>query len=246
MTVRIIEARSRDTEVWTPIAVGNATGAQGIRYIATLPRADAKKQTPELKTLGFNKDGGVSEADSYRQQLRIGGTSTQIQKMCKALDVDTTDYSWRHKQYDRKSLRLLSFSNHTQLNEYLLKHQVKPVVSGTEATVVAEMQIPEGERTVEELYQELGKIIATDPKVGKAKAVVAPQLNEFKLTDEQVLLLQRNIQATLIKNAGASIAAQLEVKANLAVVRLYETFGIKNPPVIKLTSEILPATKGKK
>ena len=241
MTVRIIEARTRDTEVWTPIAVGNASGAQGIRYIAQLPRVDVKTRAPEFKTLSFNKDGGVSEAETYRRQLNFDGTSPQLMKMAKALNVELSQHGWRTQKIERMSLRLVSFAGHTDLNAYLLKHAVKPVVSGTEATIVAEVVLPQGEQTVSELYQTLGKMIATDPKVASAKAIVAAHLTEFKLTDDQVQLLQRNIQAALIKNAGQNIASRLEAQANIDIAKLYNAFDVKNPPVIKLTSEILPA-----
>lgn len=246
MTVRIIEAQTRGTDVWTPIAVGNAWGQRGIRYIATLPAVDAKRQTPEFKTLSFNNDGGVSESETYRMQLRDGGTSSQLQKMANALNVSKVDYSWRIEMIHRAALRMVSFCGHADLNKYLLDRQIKPVVSGTEATVVTEVQIPSGDRTLSELYQEIGKMIATDPKSGNAKVVVVPQLNEFKLTDDQIVLLQRNLQASLIKGAGANIASRLEAQANADIAKLYQVFGVKNPPVIKLTSEILPTKAGKK
>lgn len=246
MTVRIVEALTQGTDVWTPIVVGNASGERGIRYIAVLPRADATKQTPIFKTITFLKDGSASDSDTTRQQLKCAGASQQLHKMAKALNVEYSDYQWNRKQIDRESLRLLSFANHTDLNAYLLNHSIKPVVSGTEATIVTEVVIPEAQ-TVAELYQELGKIIATNPKAGSAKAVVTQSLTDFKLTDDQIKLLQRNIQASLIKNAAANIAKQLEAKANVDIVKLYQAFDVKNPPVIKLTSEILPAApKAKK
>ncbi|MNC05683.1 hypothetical protein D3C75_531740 [compost metagenome] len=245
MTVSIIEGRTQGTEVWSPIAVGNASARTGVRYISDLPKANAKSQTPKFAVMHFNKDGGASESEGPRRQRIYESYSPQLHKMCRALGVSFNKNGWSSSstEIDRKSLRLLSFANHVELNKYLLEREIKPVVSGTEVT---EVTVAQSGQTVAELYQELGKVMASNPKAATAKVVAANQNSEFRLTDEQALLLQRNIQAALIKNAGQSIAKRLESQANGDIAKLYQEFGIKNPPTIKLVTEVVTPAKPEK
>lgn len=242
MTVSIIEGRTQGTDVWSPLVVGNANANQGVRYISNLPKANAKSQKPTFATMYFNKDGGASESEMPRRQRIYESYAPLLHSMARALDVLFHKYSWSNTEIERKHLRQVTFANHTALNKYLLEREIKPVVSGTEATVVTEVVIAQ-DKTVAELYQELGKVMATDPKAANAKAVVAQPMTEFKLTDDQLVLLQRNVQASLVKNAGQSIAKRLESRANSDIAKLYQEFGVKNPPTIKLVTEVLPQVK---
>lgn len=240
MTIGIIEGRTQGTEVWSPIAIGNANNSRGVRYIASLPKANATVKKPQFITMSFNKDGGASESDTPRRQRIYESYAPLLHTMCRALGVQVNSCGWSSKEIDRKHLRMVTFATSTELNVYLTANGIKTTLPDAG---VSDVVIPQTGQTVEELYRELGKMIAVDPAKATAKAVVQQQLTDFKLTDDQTVELQRNLQAGLIKNAAANIAKRLESQANSDIAKLFKEFDAKNPPTIQLSTTVVAPVK---
>lgn len=239
MTVSIIEGNTSGTKIWTPILIGNTNANKGIRYVSQLSKPTVVPQHASFATMSFNKDGGVSESEGPRRQRIYESYSPLLHSMCRAIGTRFVR-EYRDNVIDRMSLRAVHFATQAELIKYMDEHNIQHGLTANPLAKVSQLVIPQTQ-TVAELYQHLGRIIATSPQSIDALVVAEQPITDFKMTDDQLILLQRRIQMSLIDHSASGIAKRLQEQANSDIAKLYAEFGMKNPPVIKLVTEVVKA-----
>lgn len=230
MTICVIEALTTGTDVWSPIVVGNRSNARGGVRFQALEQKTVKGKKEELtkshfRVLNFNKDGGVSTASAEVELLRYYSTAPIFHKMAKAYDAEREASSWRSQYFDRFSFRVVPFNSITAFNEYLKSHDITPVVQPAVDEATEVVLNVDGTKTAAELYQELGRLIATDVKAADRAIVSQPTVTEVVLTDKEIVEQQTNIMKASTKNVLAILQRILAKQAKDHITRVFSELG---------------------
>lgn len=242
MTIGVIELRPKschDDKQWKPAVVGNISRPGYLRYAADY---DEKAKTATIKTLNFLKDGHVSMSDRTSDQLRYGAYAPLLHRHARAIGtVSTTGGGWNASHIDRDDTRLVLFKTVKELNVYLATHNIKPVVADT--APANQVVLPQGQQTVQELYQELAKVMATNPAAATAPVVKCSGAVDTDTLDDLDLAKQTlAISKALLDNALDGVAKRFELQANNEIARIYKELSpTSKVPTIALTATVVPA-----
>ena len=242
MTIGVIELRPKacyDDKQWKPAVVGNVIRPGFLRYAAEY---DEKTKTATIKTLNFLKDGHVSVSDRTRDQLRYSSYSPLLHRHARAIGtVGGTGYNSGY--IDREDARLAEFKTIRDLNDYLVEHKIKPVV--VETAPVNQVVLPQGQQTVQELYEQLAKVMAVDPKAATAPVLKCPNAADTDTLDDLQLAKQTiAISKSLLTNAVDGVAKRFETQANTEIARIYKELSPNSKvPTVTLSAAVVQAVK---
>lgn len=240
MTIGVIELRPKacyDDKQWVPAAVGNITRPGYLRYAV---ESDAKGKEVTIKSINFLKGGHASNADRVRDQLRYNNYAPLLHRHARAIGTTSKDGGWQSGHIDADDTRLVEFKTIKDLNAYLATHKIAPAAPN--ASPVNQVVLPQGTQTVQELYQELAKVMAKDPKAASAPVIkCVGSIDTDTLTDAQMGVQTLNIGKALLTNAVDGVAKRFEHQANAELARVYKEL---NPgakvPTVALTATIVP------
>lgn len=238
MAIGVIELRPKaccDDKQWNPAVIGNIIRPGYVRYASAY---DEKSKTTTFKTLNFNKDGHVSSTERSREQLRRSCEAPLLHRHARAIGaVGGSGYNAWH--IDREDTRLVEFTSIKDLNDYLTEQKIKTVA--VDPTPVNQVVLPKGTQTVQELYQELAKVMATNPAAASAPVVKCSGVVDTATMDDQQLAKQTlAISKALLTNAIDGVAKRFEKQANEEISRIYRELspGTKIP-VVALTASVV-------
>lgn len=240
MTIGVIELRPKachSDSQWMPAAVGTITRPNTIRYAADY---DEKASDTTIKTLTFLKDGHVAWNERTKDQLKYSSYAPLLHRHARAIGTASSNGGWNSGAIDREDTRLVEFKTIKELNEYLAVHSIKPVAAD-ETAFDAVVLAPQAQ-TVEELYQELAKVMATNPKAAAATVVKCSGGSDaVALTDTQLGQQTAAISKALLSSAVSNVAKQFEQQANAQIARIYKELNPRvSIPTVTLTATVVP------
>lgn len=240
MTIGVIELRPKASctdNQWMPAAVGNISRPGTIRYAADY---DEKTDTATIKTLTFLKDGHVAWNERTKDQLQYASYAPLLHRHGRAIGTVSTSGNYSSTRIDREDARLLEFETVKAFNDYLATHGIKPVAAD-KAAFDAVVLAPQTQ-TVEELYQELAKVMATNPKAASSPVVkCSAGSNTVSLTDTQLGQQTSAISKALLSSAVSNVAKQFEQQANNQIARIYRELNPRATiPTVTLTASVVP------
>lgn len=240
MAIGVIELRPKacyDDKQWKPAVVGNITRPGVLRYAADF---DEKTKTATIKTLNFLKDGHVSVTERTRDQLRYSSYAPLLHRHARAIGaVGGSGYNSSH--IDRDDTRLVEFKTIKHLNDYLIEHKIKPVVA--EIAPANQVVLPQGQQTVQELYEQLAKVLAVDPTAATAPVVKCTGgVDTDTLEDLQLAKQTVAISKSLLANALDGVAKRFETQANAEIARIYKELSpTSKVPTVTLSATVVTA-----
>lgn len=240
MTIGVIELRPKachNDAQWAPAVVGNVSRPSTIRYAADY---DDKTGVVTIKTLSFLKDGHVAWNERTKDQLKYSSYAPLLHRHGRAIGTVSSNGGWSSGHIEREDTRLVEFKTIKELNEYLAVHGIKPVAVAKAA--VDSIVLAPQTQTVEELYQELAKVMATNPKAASSPVVkCSVDLDTAVLTDEQLGQQTVAISKALLNSAVSNVAKQFEQQANAQIARIYKELNPRvTVPTVALTATVVP------
>lgn len=241
MTIGVIELRPKscaNDKEWSPAVIGNISRPGFIRYAAL---HDEKTGVTIIRTLNFLKDGFVAYNERTKDQLKYSGHAPLLHRHAQAIGTITQDNrGWSAIQIEREDARLVEFKTIKEFNAYLAAHNIKAVAEDTGPT--NSVVLAAGTQTVEELYKELAKVMATNPKAASAPVVkCSASSDDETLTDTQLGEQTIAVGKALLTNAVANVAKQFEIQANERIARIYKELSpTSKVPTVVLTAVVVP------
>lgn len=241
MTIGVIELRPKacyDDKQWKPAVVGNVSRAGVLRYAADY---DEKTKTPVIKTMPFLKDNKVAHNERTRDQLRYSSYAALLHRHARAIGTVVNGSGWNSGIIDRDDTRVVLFNTIKDLNDYLVEHKIKPVVA--EVAPANQVVLPAGTQTVQELYQELAKVMAKDPTAATAPVVKCRAAADTDILEDAQLATQTlAIGKALLSNAIDGVAKRFETQANTEIARIYKELSpTSKVPTVILSATVVPA-----
>lgn len=241
MAIGVLELRPKpchDDKQWKPAVVGNISRPNTLRYAA---HYDEKTKTTTIKTLTFLKDGHVSVNERTRDQLRYNAYAPLLHRHARAIGSIGSGSGWSSSHIDRDDTRLVQFKTVKELNVYLATHGIKPVVADT--APANQVVLPQGTQTVQELYEELAKVMATNPAAATAPVVKCSGAADTDVLEDAQLAKQTlAISKALLANAIDGVAKRFEAQANNEIARIYKELSpTAKVPTIALTASVVAA-----
>lgn len=239
MAIGVIELRPKacyDDKQWKPAVVGNIIRAGYLRYAADY---DEKSKTATIKTLNFLKDGHVSVSDRTRDQLSYSSYAPLMHRHARAIGT-IGGGGYNSSRIDRDDTRLVQFKTIKELNVYLASFNIKPVAADT--APANQVVLPQGAQTVQELYEELAKVMATNPASATAPVVKCSGAVDTDILDDLQLAKQTlAISKALLANAIDGVAKRFEAQANAEIARVYKELSpTSKVPTVALTAAVVP------
>lgn len=240
MAIGVIELRPKacyDDKQWKPAVVGNVSRPGYLRYAADY---DEKSKTTTIKTLNFLKDDHVSVSDRTRDQLSYSSYAPLLHRHARAIGA-IGGSGYNSSRIDREDARLVQFKTIKELNVYLAGFNIKPVAA--DAAPANQVVLPQGTQTVQELYEELAKVMATNPASATAPVVkCSGTVNADVLDDLQLAKQTLAIGKALLVNAIDGVAKRFETQANAEIARIYKELSpTSKVPTVTLTAAVVPS-----
>ena len=240
MTIGVIELRPKachNDNQWMPAVVGNISRPGVIRYAADY---EEKTGVVTIKSLPFLKDGHVAGNERTKDQLKYSSCAPLLHRHGRAIGSVSSNGGWNAGAISREDTRLVEFKTIKELNEYLATHSIKPVAA--DKVAVDSIVLAPETQTVEELYQELAKVMATNPKAASSPVVKCSVVtNTVDMTDTQLGLQTVAISKALLSSAVSNVAKQLEQQANAQIARIYQELNPRvTVPTVTLTATVVP------
>lgn len=239
MAIGVIELRPKacyDDKQWKPAVVGNISRPGYLRYAADF---DEKTKIPTIKTLNFLKDDHVSVSERTRDQLRYSSYAPLLHRHARAIGaVGGTGYNSCY--IDRDDTRLVVFKTIKELNVYLATHNIKPVAA--DVAPANQVVLPQGQQTVQELYEQLAKQLALNPASATAPVVKCSGGDDTDtLEDLQLAKQTLAISKALLSNAINGVAKRFETQANQEIARIYKELSpTSKVPTVTLSAAVVP------
>lgn len=237
MTIGVIELRPKacyDDKQWKPAVVGNISRTGTLRYAAGY---DEPSKTPVIKTMPFLKDGKVAFNERSRDQLRYNGYAPLLHRHSRAIGCSSSNSSY----IDRDDTRVVQFKTIAELNVYLTGHGIKAVAADT--APANQVVLPQGQQTVQELYEELAKVLAVNPAAATSPVVkCADAVDTDTLDDMQLVKQTLAISKSLLTNAIDGVAKRFETQANQEIARIYKELSPSSKvPTVTLSAAVVTA-----
>ena len=237
MTIGVIELRPKachDDKQWKPAVVGNISRAGVLRYAAGF---DEPTKTPVIKSMPFLKDGKLAYNERSRDQLRYNGYAPLLHRHSRAIGCS----SGNNSHIDRDDTRVVQFKTIAELNVYLNGHGIKTVAA--DAAPANQVVLPQGTQTVQELYEQLAKVMAVNPASATAPVIKCSGAVDTDTLDDMQLARQTlAISKALLTNAIDGVAKRFETQANAEIARIYKELSpTSKVPTVTLSAAVVAA-----